>query len=116
MMQICRKGSSRPLYVKGASRLIVFLVLALFVCAGFAKQSDKKGKRTSLTMAISKDEGKTWGKIRNIEVNPNGWYCYTAIHFTRKDVLLGYCAGDRTKGNGLAVTQITKLRVRSIYQ
>ncbi len=74
-----------------------------------------KGKRTPLTLAISKDEGKSWGNIRNIEVNPNGWYCYTAIHFIRKDVLLGYCAGDRTKGNGLASTQITKMSIRSIY-
>lgn len=75
-----------------------------------------KGKRTPLTIAISKDEGKTWGNIKNIEINPDGWYCYTAIHFSGKDVLLGYCAEDRTKGNGLAVTQITKLSIKSIYQ
>jgi hypothetical protein len=75
-----------------------------------------KGKRTPLTIAVSKDEGKTWGNIKNIEVNPDGWYCYTAIHLTRKAILLGYCAGDRTKGNGLASSQITKLGLRWVYQ
>lgn len=75
-----------------------------------------KGRRTPLTIAISKDEGKTWDKIKNIEVDPDGWYCYIAIHFTKNDVLLGYCAGNRPKGTGLAVTQITKLNLKSIYK
>jgi len=75
-----------------------------------------KGKRTPLTIAVSKDDGLTWEKIKNIEVDPDGWYCYTAIHFTKKEVLLGYCAGNRTKGIGLDVTQITKLSLRWIYK
>lgn len=75
-----------------------------------------KGKRTPLTVAISKDEGKTWQKIKNIEDDPNGWYCYIAIHFTDENVLLGHCAGNRPKGTGLAVTQITKLTLDWIYQ
>jgi len=56
-----------------------------------------KGKRTPLTMAISKDEGKTWEYIKNIETDPDGWYCYMAIHFIRKNILLGYCAGSQSK-------------------
>lgn len=76
-----------------------------------------KGKRTPLTVAISKDEGKTWQKIKNVEDDPDGWYCYIAIHFTDNDeVLLGHCAGNRPKGTGLAVTQITKLDLDWIYQ
>jgi sialidase-1 len=75
-----------------------------------------KGKRIPLTVAISKDEGKTWEKVKNIEEDPDGWYCYTAIHFTGKDVLLGYCAGNHPDGTGLAVTQITKLSLRWIYR
>lgn len=51
-----------------------------------------KGRRTPLTVTISKDEGKTWEKVKNIEDDPDGWYCYTAIHFTGKHVLLGHCA------------------------
>lgn len=70
-----------------------------------------KGKRTPLTIAVSKDEGKTWEKVKNIEDDPDGWYCYTAIHFTGKYVLLGHCAGNRPAGTGLAVTQITRLNL-----
>jgi sialidase-1 len=75
-----------------------------------------KGKRTPLTVAISKDEGKTWENVKNIEDDPDGWYCYTAIHFTKNDVLLGHCAGNRPKGTGLAVTQITKLDQNWLYK
>jgi len=75
-----------------------------------------RGKRTPLTIAVSKDEGKTWQHTQNIEVNPNGWYCYTAIEFTNKGVLLGHCAGDRTKNNGLAESQVTLIPLSVIYQ
>jgi sialidase-1 len=75
-----------------------------------------KGKRTPLTVAISKDEGKTWEKTKNIEDDQNGWYCYIAIHFTGDNVLLGSCAGNRPEGTGLAVTQITKLSLDWIYE
>lgn len=72
-------------------------------------------RRTPLTTAISKDEGKTWENIKNVEDDPDGWYCYTAIHFTDNDILLGHCAGNRPAGTGLAVTQITKLSLDWIY-
>ena len=75
-----------------------------------------KGKRTPLTIAVSKDEGKTWEKVKNIEEDPDGWYCYTAIHFTGKNVLLGHCAGNRPAGTGLAVTQVTRLSLKWIYR
>jgi sialidase-1 len=70
---------------------------------------DLKKKRTPLTVALSKDDGKTWGAPRSIETNPDGWYCYTAIHFEANHVLLAYCAGDRRENNGLAVTRISML-------
>lgn len=75
-----------------------------------------RGKRTPLSVAVSKDEGKTWEHIQNIEDNPNGWYCYTAIEFTQDGVLLGHCAGDRTKNNGLAESQITLIPLSTIYE
>ncbi|MEO9893979.1 sialidase family protein [Aurantibacter sp.] len=77
------------------------------------------GKRTPLTMAISKDEGKTWENIKNIENNPEGWYCYTAIDFVGDQVLLSYCAGVRKKGasgSGLATTNITQIGLDWIYK
>lgn len=72
--------------------------------------------RTPLTIAVSKDEGKTWEHVRNIESDPDGWYCYIAIHFTKKEVLLGYCAGNRPKGTHLSVINVTRLTQKSLYK
>ncbi|GHB74081.1 sialidase family protein [Persicitalea jodogahamensis] len=74
-----------------------------------------KGKRTPLTVAISKDEGKTWQHINNIESNPEGWYCYIAVHFVGDHVLLGYCASDLSQNPKLSVTNITRLAQRGLY-
>jgi sialidase-1 len=75
-----------------------------------------KGRRTPLNIAVSKDEGKTWQHVKNLEADPDGWYCYTAIHFVGKDgVLLSYCAGNRPKGTGLSVTNVTRLNLNWIY-
>mgnify|MGYP003666120562 CR=1 FL=1 len=69
-----------------------------------------KGKRTPLTIAISKDEGKTWGNIKNIASDPEGWYCYNALYFIdSQNLILGHCAGNSVKGTGLAVTNLTTL-------
>jgi predicted neuraminidase len=68
------------------------------------------GKRTPLTIAVSKDEGETWGYITDIEIDPNGWYCYTAIHFTQEDILLGYYTG-----NPLTATNILLLSQSDLY-
>jgi hypothetical protein len=74
------------------------------------------GKRTPYNLAISKDEGETWQKIKTIESDPAGWYCYTAIEFADNHVLLGHCAGDTKVNSGLATTQITRLSLDWIYQ
>lgn len=74
------------------------------------------GARTPLTVAVSKDEGKTWLHIKNIESDPDGWYCYIAIHFTKKEILLGYCAGSQSKKTHLSVTNITRLNQKWIYK
>jgi predicted neuraminidase len=75
-----------------------------------------KGKRTPLTVAISKDEGKSWTNITDIETDPDGWYCYIAIHFTKKDVLLSYCAGSQSKHTHLSVTDVSMLRQNDLYK
>ncbi|WP_085535190.1 sialidase family protein [Massilibacteroides vaginae] len=76
-----------------------------------------KGQRTPLTMAISKDEGKTWKKIKNIQEDPDGWYCYIAIRFIDNDnLLLGYCAGSQSNNTGLSFTNITRLNKQWIYK
>lgn len=73
--------------------------------------ADLKGKRTPLTVALSRDNGQTWQFVRNIETDAGGWYCYTAIEFTPDaHVLLGYCAGERATG-GLNRTRLTRIPV-----
>lgn len=67
-----------------------------------------KGRRTPLVAAFSDDGGKTWHSHRPIESDPDGWYCYTAIHFVKDAVLLGYCAGDKTVGG------LNRLRIRRL--
>lgn len=55
------------------------------------------GKRTPLTVALSRDEGVTWTRAHDLLDSPAGWYCYTAIHFIGKRVLLAFASG----GDGL---------------
>jgi len=70
--------------------------------------SELKGKRTPLSIAVSADEGASWTTPINIETNPDGWYCYTAIEFIPGHALLAYCAGDKTIG-GLNRLKIIRL-------
>lgn len=48
------------------------------------------GRRTPLTTAISKDEGKTWGHYRNLEPDPKKTYAYTSIRYDKRNVHLTY--------------------------
>lgn len=66
------------------------------------------GKRTPLVAALSSDNGVSWPKRRILEEDPDGWYCYTAIHFVEESALLAYCAGDSTVGG------LNRLRIRRV--
>ena len=74
----------------------------------------RKGRRTPFNVAISRDEGRTWTRVRTLEDDVNGWYCYTAMDFVDGHVLLGHCAGDRRTG-GLNLTQITRFPIEWLY-
>jgi len=74
----------------------------------------RRGKRTPLCAAISRDEGRTWEKTKTLEDDPGGWYCYTAIEFVGDAVLLAHCAGQQATG-GLNLTQITRFSVDWLY-
>ena len=67
--------------------------------------------RRPFTAAISKDDGKTWQHIQNLGTDPKGWYCYTAIEFVGKHVLLAHCEYPR-----LNSLQITRFPVEWLYQ
>ncbi len=63
-------------------------------------------QRSPLTAAISKDNGRTWVNVRDIDDNPTSNYAYISIDFVKDDVLLTYY--DHPKGGGW------NLRLRSI--
>lgn len=76
-----------------------------------------KNKRTPLTIAVSTDEGKSWEFIKNLSDDPDGWYCYTAIHFVDDEyVLLSNSAGSRSRGTGLSVLNINRIHKSWIYE
>jgi len=52
------------------------------------------GKRTPLAAAISRDGGKTWGKARNLEDDPNRAFSYPSLTFVGERVLLTYYDGS----------------------
>jgi sialidase-1 len=74
-----------------------------------------KGRRTPLSVALSKDEGETWGPSKTLAGDPDGWYCYTAIEFVADRVLLAHCAGDPKVGR-LNRTSITSFDVAWLYR
>jgi hypothetical protein len=69
--------------------------------------------RSPLSIAISRDEGKTWGNIKNIEDDPKGSFCYPAIHFYREQVLVGYW--NRANKNNSS-SDIVRLDLEWIYK
>ncbi len=77
--------------------------------------AQRRGKRTPFHVAVSRDEGQTWEKVKTLEDEADGWYCYTAIAFVGNRVLLGHCAGDRKLG-GLNRTQITFFDLDWLYR
>lgn len=74
----------------------------------------RDGKRTPFTLAISRDEGKTWTNKRNLLAQPDGWYCYTAIYFVKDTVLLGFVSGG-VGLPGLSKTDIARVPIASLY-
>jgi hypothetical protein len=74
-----------------------------------------RGKRTPFTVAISKDEGKTWVNKKTLDDDPDGWFCYTAIAFADEKVLLAHCAGDAKFGH-LTRTRLTTFDVSWLYK
>lgn len=75
-----------------------------------------KDKRTPFTLALSRDGGATWQHKVNLENDPLGWYCYTAIDFTESHALLGYCAGDTRVMSGLALTRIARIPLPALLR
>ena len=108
-------GIRSPLSPAGIKRIPRTGDLLLVWNNNYEAEGTMAGRRTPLTVAISRDEGQTWEKVKNLEDDPDGWYCYTAICFVDDAVLLGHCAGNRPQGTGLAVTQMTRFSLSWLY-
>ncbi len=67
-----------------------------------------KEKRTPLCAAISRDDGRTWGKSRVIEGNPGGWYCYTSITFVQDRAIVSYAFRESKDRIGLKVIALPR--------
>ncbi len=74
------------------------------------KKDFSSGDRKRLVYAISQNNGASWGEPVIIEDDNDCGYCYTAIHFNKDYVLLGYCAGDDVKDYSI----LSRLRIRKI--
>ncbi len=81
-----------------------------------SKDKNKAALRTPLTAAISKDEGKTWVNVKQIENDPEGFFCYTAINFVGDNVLLGYMAALRNELNSSIPLVVRKLPLNEFYK
>lgn len=51
-------------------------------------------KRNPLTIAVSRDEGETWKKVRNIETDDSFGYSYPSLAFIKDLILLTYYVED----------------------
>lgn len=65
--------------------------------------------RTPLTAAVSHDDGQTWQNHHDLETDPQGLFCYTAIEFIGDHVLLAYCAGRNGVREGLSKTKLIRV-------
>ena len=76
------------------------------------KPDGSNRRRTPLVSAISRDEANTWRNHKRIEAAPDGFFCYTAIHFPDdKHVLLAYSAGRNKTGFDRSALRVIRLPV-----
>jgi sialidase-1 len=64
----------------------------------FREGEGRRGGRTPLTAAISKDEGKTWTHHRDLETSAGYTFAYTSVAFHRARALLTYYVRDEASG------------------
>lgn len=89
----------------------------VLVWNNFGEMGLKYGKRNPLNIAVSTNEGLTWRNIKTLHHDPDGYYCYTAVRFLKNgNLLLSYCAGERSKGTGLSITNISKINPAWMYE
>jgi sialidase-1 len=76
--------------------------------------TEQPPRRTPLSIAVSRDNGRTWGTSKVIEEDPESGYCYVAAEWVGDRLLLGYCAA-RSRW-GLNSTQLIAIDRKWIDQ
>jgi len=75
------------------------------------------GGRTPLVLRISRDNGKTWGRLNTVEDDPTRGYSYPAMFFTSDGhLLVGYCRGSGAEGNNLCTLGISKIDLSTVEE
>lgn len=69
-------------------------------------------QRTPFSTAISQDEGKTWQHIKTVEDDPGENFCYPAIQFVGKRVLLGYFNFNAKE----VVMKAVRMKLKHLYK
>jgi sialidase-1 len=82
----------------------------------FPKDHGLYGGRTPLVSAVSRDEGKSWGHYREVEADPQAGYCYTAIYFLKRHVLLAYWMGELKGGVSTNRLRLRRLSLDWFYK
>ena len=73
--------------------------------------------RSPMVLRISKDEGKTWGKMNVVGDDPDRGYSYPAMFFTEDGhLLLGICRGSGEEGNNLCTLGIYKIDLSTVEE
>jgi hypothetical protein len=74
------------------------------------------GDRTPLVLAMGSGPTTGWSPAQIIDgpEEPTSGYSYTAIHFTKTDVLLAYCAGGEADKSRLARLRIRKIPLTAL--
>ena len=71
----------------------------LFIWNNSPKGPKHTQDRFPLTAAISRDEGKTWGRIKDVDATPGFTYAYTSLTFlSSKSLLLTYYSSSNDSG------------------
>ncbi len=75
-------------------------LLIIWNNADYDPDFDHCGKRTPLTVAISKDQGHTWENLKNIETDPEWEFTNPSCHFTSSGkVIITYVASKMDDPN-----------------
>jgi hypothetical protein len=84
----------------------------------YTRYTDGRGgdnDKADIAGVYSSDNGRTWGRSRILEQQPDHGYCYTAIHFTDDAVLLAYCCGGGESGHVLQDLRIRRVPLKWLY-